>query len=330
MPQKKVGNKPKTPRSRLRRRNNATLTFFGRKRTQILTFLGILKQDRTPLLFLVLVPVIIWLLALQSSAAYWGIESAIAVAIEIMTASIYAFLKARGGLSKTYIMAVFFFIGALPFFILAGFVLGNHQALAPTILQIAQGFLILSLSYITLLLIGLLAWTGLLLLEVFKKRWLIVALIALVIASLFFYQFILDLALVLAGGSSVISYVFKLWDVKLPDKARKSKEYKKKENELTMNATVALKYFLAAFLLILAFKAAVMAYPNFFSSTTINQTQVQPSISLVSDIGGLLYRFAVFAALVLAPVIGVMLFLIGIVPFFKMIGNLQDLKMNKV
>lgn len=113
-------------------------------------------------------------------------------------------------------------------------------------------------------------------------------------------------------------------------KARKSRWYKEKENELTINATSALKYFLAAILLILVFKVAVNTYPNFFSTNMINLSQPQPTTSLVSNIASILYHFATLAALVLIPILGLMLFLIGIIPLFKMLDNLKDLKLNKI
>jgi hypothetical protein len=90
-----------------------------------------------------------------------------------------------------------------------------------------------------------------------------------------------------------------------------------------------LKYFIAAVALIWLFQSIVGAHAAFFSQNTINQSKVQPSTSLISNIGSILDEFAVLIVLALMPILGLMLFIIGFIQFYAMFGNIRYLKKNK-
>jgi hypothetical protein len=334
MPQKKAKNKSKKPSAQPQGKKKAASTFLERTKIRTLVVFGIFKKDKTSLLFLVLAPILIWIFALGLPPTYWGIESTIAAGIELIACILYAFFKYKEDLSKSYIAVILFLVGAIPSFVLDIFILAYHHVWALAVLQTAQGFLILSFAYIVALVISFGIWTGLLLLEVFrKKKGLIIVLIALAIASFIYYPLILNAVSAIAGvaglltSGGLIAYVFKLWNVKYPK--RRDKEHKKVEDQFNNNAIGALKYFIAAVALIWLFQSIVGAHAAFFSQNTINQSKVQPSTSLISNIGSILDEFAVLIVLALMPILGLMLFIIGFIQFYAMFGNIRYLKKNK-
>ena len=334
MPPKKTKNKQKMVPARPRGRRAVSSTFLNRTKDCICNIYKIIKQDKTQLLFLILAPIFIWILALGLPPSYWGIESTIAAGIELIACILYAFFKYKEGLSKSYIAARLFLAGATPSFVLDVFILAYHHVWALAVLQTAQGFLILSFAYIVALVLSFGIWTGLLLLEVFRrKKGLIIILIVLAIASFIYYPLILNAVSAIAGvaglltSGGLIAYVFKLWNVKYPKK--RDKEHKKVEDQFNNNAIGALKYFIAAVALIWLFQSIVGAHVAFFSQNTINQSKVQPSTSLISNIGSILDEFAVLIVLALMPILGLMLFIIGFIQFYAMFGNIRYLKNNK-